>query len=126
MARGNSTNRNAARFARFGLRLHPFWAHCSAHIAGVRPGRERGKNHATLKAALVAWFEVKKARWIKRRYATASIITADRILFNVKGNDYRHSRLFVAVDFEKSVVWIKWIGTHRDYEKIDVKVVQLR
>jgi mRNA interferase HigB len=32
--------------------------------------------------------------------------------------------LVVAVDFEKSIVWIKWIGTHKDYDKIDVKEVQ--
>jgi len=42
-------------------------------------------------------------------------------VFNIKGNDYR---LVVAVDFERSIVWIKWIGTHRDYDKIDVKEVQ--
>ena len=74
-----------------------------------------------------AWFdEVKNARWsstadVKRSYATASIISADRVVFNIKGNDYR---LVVAVDFEKSIVWIKWIGTHRDYDKIDVNEVQ--
>ncbi len=43
-------------------------------------------------------------------------------MFNIKGNAYR---LVVAVDFEKSIVWIKWIGTHKDYDKIDVKEVQL-
>jgi mRNA interferase HigB len=85
------------------------------------------KDHAALKAAVDAWFdEVKKARWsgtadVKRRYAMASIVSADRMVFNIKGNDYR---LVVAVDFEKSIVWIKWIGTHRDYDKIDVKEVQ--
>lgn len=85
------------------------------------------KDHAALKAALDAWFdEVKKARWssaadINRSYATASIISADRVVFNVKGNGYR---LVVAVDFEKSIVWIKWIGTHRDYDKIDVREVR--
>jgi len=85
------------------------------------------KDHAALKAALDAWFdEVKKARWssaadVKRSYATASIVSADRVVFNIKGNDYR---LVVAVDFEKSIVWIKWIGTHRDYDKIDVKEVR--
>ena len=89
--------------------------------------RRRHKDHAALKAALDAWFdEVKKARWssaadVKRSYATASIVSADRIVFNVKGNDYR---LVAAVDFEKSIVWIKWIGTHRDYDKIDVKEVR--
>ena len=85
------------------------------------------KDHSALKAALGAWFdEVRKARWkstaeVKRLYATASVVTADRIVFNLKGNDYR---LVVSVDFEKGIVWIKWIGTHKDYDKIDVKEVQ--
>ncbi len=84
------------------------------------------KDHTALKAAVDAWFEeVRKARWtstaeVKRLYATASIVTADRIVFNIKGNDYR---LVVSVDFEKGIVWIKWIGTHKDYDKIDVKEV---
>lgn len=58
---------------------------------------------------------------IKRRYATTSIISADRVVFNIKGNDYR---LVVAVEFEKCIVWIKWIGTRRDYDKIDVREVR--
>ena len=85
------------------------------------------KDYPALKAALDAWFdEVKKARWtgtadVKRSYATASIISADRVVFNIKGNDYR---LVVAVDFEKGIVWIKWIGTHKDYDRIDVNEVE--
>jgi mRNA interferase HigB len=83
-------------------------------------GRKGHKDHAALKAALDAWFdEVRKARWsgaadVKRSYATASIISADRIVFNIKGNDYR---LVVAVDFDKGIVWIKWIGTHKGYDR---------
>jgi mRNA interferase HigB len=85
------------------------------------------KDQAAAKAALDAWFdEVKKARWrntaeVKRSYATASIVTAERIVFNIKGNAYR---LVVAVDFEKGIVWIKWIGTHRNYDRIDVTEVE--
>ena len=85
------------------------------------------KNQPALKAALDAWFaEVSRARWantadVRRLYATASVVTADRIVFNIKGNSYR---LVVAVDFEKGIVWIKWIGTHRDYDRIDVRQVQ--
>ena len=73
------------------------------------------QDQPAVKAALDAWFdEVKKARWrntaeVKRSYATASIVTADRIVLNVKGNSYR---LVVAADFDKGIVWIKWIGTH--------------
>ena len=89
--------------------------------------RQGFKDGAALKAALDAWFdEVKKARWssaadVKRSYVTASIVSADRVVFNIKGNDYR---LVAAVDFEKSIVWIKWIGTHRDYDKVNVKKVR--
>lgn len=84
------------------------------------------KDQPAVKAALDAWFqEVKKAEWstaadVKRAYATASIVTAERIVFNIKGNAYR---LVVAVDFEKRIVWIKWLGTHADYDRIDVTEV---
>jgi mRNA interferase HigB len=85
------------------------------------------KDQSAVKAALDAWFdEAKKARWkstadVKRSYATASIVTAKRIVFNVKGNAYR---LVVAVDFEKSIVWIKWVGSHKAYDRIDVTEVE--
>lgn len=85
------------------------------------------KDQPALKAALDAWFdEVRKAAWtstadVKRLYALASIVSADRIVFNIKGNDYR---LVVAVDFEKAIVWIKWLGTHGDYDRIDVRKVK--
>jgi mRNA interferase HigB len=85
------------------------------------------KDQQAVKAALDAWFdEAKKARWrnsaeLKRSYAAASVVTAERIVFNVKGNAYR---LVVAVDYEKSILWIKWIGTHKEYDRIDVTTVQ--
>lgn len=88
-----------------------------------RSGREDQK---ALKAALDAWFnEVRKARWkstadVKRLYRAASIISADRIVFNIKGNDYR---LVAAADFPRGIVWIKWIGSHAEYDKIDVRTI---
>jgi mRNA interferase HigB len=84
------------------------------------------KDQPAVKAALDAWFdEARKANWtstadVRRRYATASIVTAERIVFNIKGNSYR---LVVAADFEKGIVWIKWVGTHKDYDRIDVTEV---
>lgn len=89
--------------------------------------RKGHKDQRGLKAALDAWFfEVKQASWtssadVKRSYAAASIVASDRVVFNIKGNDYR---LIVAVDFEKGIVWIKWIRTHRDYDKIDAAKVE--
>ena len=92
-------------------------------FVAVRAGQ---KGQPALKAALDAWFdEVRNARWtsaadLKRSYRTASIVTAERVVFNIKGNDYR---LVTAIDFEKGIVWIKWIGAHRDYDRIDVSRV---
>jgi len=90
--------------------------------------RAGSRDQPALKAALDAWFvEVRKARWsstadVRRLYASASIVSGDRIVFNIRGNAYR---LVVAVDFEKGIVWIKWLGAHRDYERIDVKEVDV-
>jgi len=84
------------------------------------------KDQQALGAALDAWFdEVRRGRWrtsadVKRLYSTASVVSPDRIVFNIKGNDYR---LVVSVDFEKGIVWIKWLGTHRAYDRIDVRKV---
>ena len=78
-------------------------------------------------AAVSAWFhEVRRADWrnsadVKRNYGTASIVSSDRVVFNLKGNDYR---LVTAIDFRRRIVFIKWIGPHRDYDKIDARTVQ--
>ena len=85
------------------------------------------KDHRALKAALDSWFhEVRQAEWktssdVKASYAHASIIGADRVVFNIKGNTYR---LVVAVDYRRAIVFIKWLGTHRQYDSIDVRTVQ--
>ena len=83
-----------------------------------------------MKSALDAWFhEAQKANWrssaeMKNSYATASIVSADRVVFSIKGNAYRLAyRLIVAIDYEKGIVWIKWLGTHKDYDQIDATEV---
>jgi mRNA interferase HigB len=96
----------------------------------LRAFAERRKGHKdqpALRSALEAWYdEVRRARWtstphVRRLYATASIVSAERIVFNIKGNDYR---LVISVNFEKGVVWIKWLGTHKDYNRINVLEVE--
>ena len=85
------------------------------------------KDQGALKAALDAWFhEVQRAKWrgsadVKALYASASIHSADRVVFNIRGNTYR---LVAAVDYVKGIVWIKWLGTHQDYDRIDVTEVE--
>ena len=87
-------------------------------------GRE---DHRAVKSGLDAWFDiVKKASWqnsaqVKWSFATASIASSDRIVFNINGNAYR---LVTAMDFKKWIVWIKWIGSHRDYDRIDALEIE--
>ena len=89
--------------------------------------RKGHQDQAALKSALDAWFaEVHRADWrssadVRRHYATASIVSSDRIVFNIRGNHYR---LITAVDYEKGIVWIKWLGTHAEYDRIDVRTVE--
>ncbi len=102
---------------------------CAMRIIARRTLREfveKRTAHKDQPALKAAFDEVRKARWasaadVKRLYRTASIITAERVVFNIKGND---CRLVVAIDYEKSIVWIKWLGTHADYDRLDVREVE--
>lgn len=73
-----------------------------------------------------AWYtEAKKARWkgpqeIKTEYRTASILRNNRAVFNIKGNTYR---LVVAVKYEFQIVYIRFIGTHEEYNKINAEEI---
>ena len=72
---------------------------------------------------LKAWFaEAKKAVWkkpqdIKDHYRNSSFVGKDRVVFNIGGNKYR---LVVAVKYEFKTVYIRFVGTHRQYDKINV------
>ena len=85
-----------------------------------------GKDQKAVKSALDAWFhEVQNADWktptdVTRSYANASIV-GDRVVFNIKGNSYRP---VVAVDYRRQIVFIKWLGAHAAYDKINVKTVK--
>ncbi|MCG8699613.1 MAG: type II toxin-antitoxin system HigB family toxin [Bacteroidales bacterium] len=73
-----------------------------------------------------AWiYEVRYSTWnnaneLKATYGNASIISSKRVVFNVKGNDYR---LIVDIEYKLKIVFVVWFGTHKEYDKIDVKTV---
>jgi mRNA interferase HigB len=77
---------------------------------------------------LRAWHdEVISQKWeqpadIKARYASASILKKRRVVFNIKGNKYR---LIVGVAFKVGVVYIKFIGTHKEYDEVDAETVEM-
>ncbi|MFT4159231.1 type II toxin-antitoxin system HigB family toxin [Shinella sp.] len=77
---------------------------------------------------LEAWLgEVHAAQWrqpaeIKAQFRNASILPRRRVVFNIKGNDYR---LVVAVAYVFGAVYIKFVGTHAEYDRIDAQTVEL-
>lgn len=76
---------------------------------------------------LEAWVdEARKAEWkrpsdIKAMFRNASILKNRRVVFNIKGNDYR---LIVAMAYRFGAIYIKFIGTHADYDTIDAETVE--
>ena len=81
---------------------------------------------ADSEASLRSWYhEAKKSEWqnsneLKQRYRNASIIGDERVVFNIKGNRYR---LVVSIDYEFQVIFVRFIGTHMQYDKIDAKTI---
>lgn len=81
---------------------------------------EYGTKFGNAKDQLDAWYhETDKAHWsgtqdIKNRYPSASFLHKDIVIFNIKGNRYR---LVVKVDYQSQAVFVKWFGTHADYDK---------
>lgn len=88
--------------------------------------RDCWERHPDAEQALKAWYQdARQASWqspqdIHQSYVTASIVAHNRAIFNIRGNRYR---LVVAVNYAMGIVFIRFVGSHTDYDKIDVATV---
>lgn len=95
-------------------------------IVAKRALREFWEKHADSEQYLKTWYDtVKTADWktpndVKNTYATASIIGHNRVVFNIKGNSYR---LIVQFNYTRQWIFIRFIGTHADYDKINAETI---
>jgi mRNA interferase HigB len=84
--------------------------------------REFWEKHSDSQQQLKSWFqETSSAEWknpkqIKVEYPSASFLADNRVVFNIKGNKYR---LITKINYEYQLIWIRFIGTHAEYDKID-------
>jgi mRNA interferase HigB len=88
--------------------------------------REFWGRHGNAEEPLLAWYrEVLKEDWdtparVKEKYRNASIVGDNRVIFNIKGNDYR---LVVRINYPARIVYVRFVGTHAEYDAIDVEEV---
>ena len=88
--------------------------------------REYWVKHPDSEQQLKSWYqEAEDAEWksprdIKRDYPSASILAGNRVVFNIKGNHYR---LIVKINYDYGMIWIRFIGTHPAYDKIDAQTI---
>ena len=88
--------------------------------------REFWEIHAEAEQALRAWIDdAAQAEWqspadIKSIYANASILADNRVVFNIKGNKYR---LIVHMRYDISIIFIRFVGTHAEYDKVDAEAI---
>ena len=88
--------------------------------------RDFWQKHSDCEQQLKSWYrEAERGDWktlneIKKEYPSASILKDNRIVFNIKGNNYR---LIVKVNLYYQMIWIRFIGTHKEYDKIDANKI---
>ena len=95
-------------------------------VISIRILREFWEVHHNGEQQLKAWFsEAEKADWqspedIRKDYPSASFLKNSRVVFNIKGNTYR---LIVKINYGYGIVWIRFIGTHYEYDKINAETI---
>ena len=103
--------------------------HANVHLMRIiarRTLREFWEQHPQAEQPLRSWFrEAAAADWaspedVKRRYRHASILKNNRVVFNIGGNKYR---LVVQINYDFKIIYIRFVGTHGAYDKVDAEIV---
>ena len=95
-------------------------------IIAKRTLREFWVQHREAEGPLKAWYhEVNLAMWsksrdVKARYPKATIVSNERVIFDICNNKYR---LVVAINYDFHIVYTRFIGTHAEYDRIDAKEI---
>jgi mRNA interferase HigB len=96
-------------------------------IIAVKSLKAYWEEYVLAKQALFSWYEeVESANWnnpneLKAQYRNASLITDKRVVFNIHRNTFR---LVVDIEYRIKIVFVIWFGTHKQYDKIDIKKLE--
>lgn len=96
------------------------------HVISRKTLRDFAAKHPPAKAPLDNWFaEASRANWtkfadIKAAYGSADVVAGNRVIFNIGGNKYR---LVVKIAYKCQTAYIRFVGTHAEYDEIDAKII---
>ncbi len=96
------------------------------HVIARKTLRNFWLSHANAEQPLKAWFaEASAANWksfhdIKKRYRSADVVNGNRVVFDIKGDKYR---LVVKIHYNIGTVYIRFIGTHAEYDEINAETI---
>lgn len=110
--------------------MFPLWEQLDytylVRVIAKRTLREYWGQHPETEQALKAWHaEVEKAQWktpnaVKAHYGNASILKDSRVVFNICGNAHR---LIVKINYDAGIVFVKFMGTHAEYDQVDAETI---
>ncbi len=95
-------------------------------VHSLKTLREFWGKHTDAERALRGWFKtVEKESWnsfneVKQTFGSSDVIRGNRAVFNIKGNKYR---LIVKVNYDWKIVYVRFIGTHAEYDKVNAETV---
>jgi mRNA interferase HigB len=98
------------------------------HIIKQKTLKEFWEKHGDIESQLKSWiYNIENSVWksthdISKDYSTADFLANNRVVFNIKGNEYR---LIAKVNYDRGQIFVKFIGTHSEYDKIDAKTVDM-
>lgn len=121
-----TTHIKSSQKGNLGLESKPQPVQGSMRIIAVRTLREFWEKHAETEQPLKAWYhEVQYCSWEKandilKDFPKARPIKNNRCIFNINQNDYR---LVIKIHYNRSIVYIRFVGTHNEYDKIDATTI---
>lgn len=125
-ASGGSRLPNRTLYSRFGNFILFCIKSFGLRIIAKKVLRDFWTKHKECEGQLKSWYhEAHTARWknpneIKREFPAASFLPGNRVVFNIKGNDYR---LIIKINYAYKILWIRFVGTHKAYDEIDAKTI---
>ncbi len=96
-------------------------------IIAIKTIRDFWEENKISEQPLKSWIqEAQNSKWsnsaeLKEQYRNASVLGSKRVVFNIKGNDYR---LIVDIEYRLQIIFVVWLGTHEQYDKINAKKVK--